>query len=148
MEVGRTTTFCPTCRSPSCVGRAQSPEWNFPHECHVSCPVRAASPGAPPGEPSQPLRLAGGVPGAGQGFRLLQFTASVSSGARGRPLVGSRGVHLGIVTKGITRGPGGACTGAGFAVPIETVIGSANGGVNRALGSGAARQMTAIRVDR
>jgi S1-C subfamily serine protease len=94
------------------------------------------------------LRLADDIPGAGQGFRLLRFTAPVSSGARGGPLVGSQGVHLGITTKGIARESGGASTEAGFAVPIETVIGSANGGGNQALGSGAALQMSAIRLDR
>jgi S1-C subfamily serine protease len=93
------------------------------------------------------LRLADDIPGAGQGFRLLQFTPPVSSGARGGLLVGSQGVHLGIITKGIARGPGGASTGAGFAVPVETVIGLANGSGSQALGSGAALQMTAIWLD-
>jgi hypothetical protein len=92
------------------------------------------------------LRLADDIPGAGQGFRLLQFTAPVSSGARG-VLVGSQGVHLGIITKGIARGPGGASTEAGLAIPIETVIGSANGSGSQALGSGTALQMSAIRLD-
>jgi hypothetical protein len=92
------------------------------------------------------LRLADETLGAAQGFRLLQFTPPVSSGARG-VLVGSQGVHLGIITKGIARGPGGASTEAGFAVPIETVIGLANGSGNRALAGGAALQMIAIRLD-
>jgi hypothetical protein len=97
---------------------------------------------------SAALRLADDIPRARQGFRLLQFTPPVSSGARGGLLVGSQGVHLGIITKGIARGLGGASTEAGFAVPIETVIGPANGSGSRALGGGAALQMTAIRLDR
>ena len=94
------------------------------------------------------LRLGDDIRGAGEGFRLLQFTALVSSPARGGPLVGSQGVHMGIITKGMARGPGGASTGAGFAVPIETVIGPADGSGNQALGSGVALPMTAIRLDR
>jgi hypothetical protein len=85
---------------------------------------------------------------AGQGFRLLQFAPPVSSGARRGPLVGSQGVHLGIITKRIAQGPGGASTGTWFAVPAETVIGLANGSGNQALGSGVALQTSAIRLDR
>ena len=61
--------------------------------------------------------------------------------------MGLQGVHLGVITKGIARGPGGASTEAGFAVPIETVIGSANGSGSQALGGGAALRMSAIRRD-
>jgi S1-C subfamily serine protease len=52
------------------------------------------------------LRLPDDIPGAGQGLRLVPFTAAVSSGARGGPLVGSQSIRLGIVTRGIARGPG------------------------------------------
>jgi hypothetical protein len=82
------------------------------------------------------LRLADEVPGAGQGYRLLQFTAPVSGGASGGPLADSRGTLLGIITKGIA-------SGAGFAVPIEAVIGLADGTGSLALGSGAALHMPA-----
>jgi S1-C subfamily serine protease len=91
------------------------------------------------------LRLADEIPGAGQGFRLLQFTAPVSSGASGGPLVDSQGALLGIITKGIAGGSGGAPAEAGFAVPIETVIGLADGSRSQALGSGVALQMPASR---
>jgi hypothetical protein len=91
------------------------------------------------------LRLADEIPGAGQGFRVLQFTAPVSGGASGGPLVDSRGALLGIITKGIAKGPGGAEPGAGFAVPIESVIGLADGTGDLALGNGAALQMPASR---
>jgi hypothetical protein len=82
------------------------------------------------------LRLADEVPGAGQGYRLLQFTAPVSAGASGGPLVDSRGDLLGIITKGMA-------SGAGFAVPIESVIGLADGTGTTVLGNGAALQMPA-----
>jgi hypothetical protein len=94
------------------------------------------------------LRRADHMPVARQGFRLLRFTAPGSSGGRGGPLVGSQGVHLGIITNGISRGPGGAPAEAGFAVPIETVIGLANGNSSQAPGSGAALKMTAVQIDR
>jgi len=80
------------------------------------------------------LRLADEVPGAGQGYRLLQFTAPVSGGASGGPLADSNGNLLGIITKGME-------AGAGFAVPIEAVIGLSDGTGKLALGSGGALQM-------
>ena len=61
------------------------------------------------------------------------------------PLVGSQGVHLGTITKGIARGPGGASTEAGLAAPSETVIGLAKGRGEQALGNGAALEMPASR---
>ena len=91
------------------------------------------------------LRLADEIPGAGQGFRLLQFTAPVSGGASGGPLADARGALLGIITKGIAPGRGGTQPGAGFAVPIEMVIGLADGTGSLALGSGAALEMPASR---
>jgi S1-C subfamily serine protease len=91
------------------------------------------------------LRLADEIPGAGQGFRVLQFTAPVSGGASGGPLADSRGALLGIITKGIATGSGGTQPGPGFAVPIEAVIGLADGTGSLALGSGAALQMPANR---
>jgi len=91
------------------------------------------------------VRLADDIPGAGQGFRLLQFTAPVGSGASGGPLVDSQGALLGIITKAIARGSRGMPAEAGFAVPIQTVIGLADGSGNQALGSGAALQMPASR---
>jgi hypothetical protein len=53
-----------------------------------------------------------------------------------------------FLERGMARGPGGASTEAGFAVPMGTVIGSANGSGSQALGGGAALHMTAIRLDR
>ncbi len=73
------------------------------------------------------------VPGAGQGHRLIQFTAPVAPGASGGALVDSKGLLVGIITRG---GQAGA-----FAVPVESVIGLANGVLNTPLGGGAALQL-------
>jgi hypothetical protein len=81
-------------------------------------------------------RLADEIPGAGQGYRVLQFTAPVSGGASGGPVVDSNGTLVGIITKGLSAGGGAA-----FAVPIESVIGLTDGTENLALGNGAALQM-------
>ncbi len=90
-------------------------------------------------------RLADEIPGAGQGFRVLQFSAPVSGGASGGPLVDSRGALVGIITGGVASGTKGVASGVGFAVPIEAVIGLADGNMNLALGSGAALQMPSNR---
>ena len=86
-------------------------------------------------------RLADEVPGAGHGYGVLQFTAPVGGGSSGGPLVDSRGALVGIITKGVSSGQGGVQSGAVFAVPIESVIGLADGTGNLALGKGAALQM-------
>jgi len=40
----REATFCPPRPSSAHVDRARSREWIFPHVCHISCPIRAATP--------------------------------------------------------------------------------------------------------
>ncbi len=79
------------------------------------------------------IRPADEVPGAGSGFRLLQFTAPVAPGASGGALVDRSGNLIGVITggKGI----------AAFAVPIENVLGLPDAGHRIALGTGAALQM-------
>jgi hypothetical protein len=79
-------------------------------------------------------RMADEVAGAGQGYRLLQFAASIPNGASGGPLVDERGALLGIITKTIP-------SGIGLAVPMESVIGLADGTMNLALGSGSSLQL-------
>ena len=81
------------------------------------------------------IRPADEVPGAGSGFRLLQFTAPVAPGASGGALVDRNGALIGIIT-------GGKGTAA-FAVPIENVLGLPDLGPRVALGSGAALRMPA-----
>jgi hypothetical protein len=79
---------------------------------------------------------------------VLPFTAAVSRGASGGPPVDPQGALLGIITKRLARGLGGGSAEAGFAVPIETVIGLTDGSGKQALGSGAALPMTASRRGR
>jgi hypothetical protein len=79
------------------------------------------------------IRPAEEVPGAGSGFRLLQFTAPVAPGASGGALVDRNGAVIGIITGG--KGP------AAFAVPIESVLGLPEEGPRRMLESGAALQL-------
>lgn len=81
------------------------------------------------------IRPAEEVAGAGSGFRLLQFTASVAPGSSGGALVDRNGQLIGIITSGK-----GA---AAFAVPVENVYGLADSGRRIALGSGASLQLPA-----
>jgi hypothetical protein len=81
------------------------------------------------------IRPADEVPGAGTGFRLLQFTAPVAHGSSGGALVDKTGALIGIITSGKDN--------AAFAIPIENVLGLADSGHRIALGSGAALQMPA-----
>jgi hypothetical protein len=81
------------------------------------------------------VRSAEEVPGAGSGFRLLQFSGSVAPGSSGGALVDDSGNLIGI----ITRSQGSA----GFAVPMESVMELADSGHNAPFGSGAALQMPA-----
>ena len=77
-------------------------------------------------------RLADEVPGAGSGYRLLQFTASLSPGSSGGVLVDAQARALGIVVGFITPGQN-----VNFAVPVDSVAGlaAASGGTPFASGS-------------
>ena len=79
------------------------------------------------------LRPADEVPGAGTGFRLLQFTAPVAHGSSGGALVDHNGALIGIITSGKGN--------MAFAVPIGNVLGLPESGHSSALGSGAALQL-------
>lgn len=74
------------------------------------------------------IRLADEVPGAGTGFKLLQFNASVAPGSSGGALIDRSGALIGI----ITRGQGSTA----FAVPIESVEGLPDMGHPIILGAG------------
>lgn len=74
------------------------------------------------------VRPAEEVPGAGSGFRILQFSAPVAPGSSGGALVDKTGSLVGIITR--SRGA------FGFAVPIESVLGLPESGRPVALGSG------------
>jgi hypothetical protein len=84
------------------------------------------------------IRPADEVPGAGSGFRLLQFSAPVAPGASGGALVDRSGALIGIIT--------GGKGSAAFAVPIENVLGLPDSGHRIALGSGASLEMPAKAV--
>ena len=77
-------------------------------------------------------RLADEVPGAGSGYRLIQFTASLSPGSSGGVLVDAQARALGIVVGFITPGQN-----VNFAVPVDSVAGlaAASGGTPFASGS-------------
>jgi Trypsin-like peptidase domain len=77
-------------------------------------------------------RLADEVPGAGSGYRLLQFTASLSPGSSGGVLVDAQARALGIVVGSVTTGQN-----VNFAVPVDSVAGlaAASGGTPFASGS-------------
>jgi hypothetical protein len=81
------------------------------------------------------IRPAEEVPGAGSGFRLLQFSAPVAPGSSGGALVDRSGALIGIITAG--KGS------ASFAVPIESILGLPDSGRRIALGSGSSLQMPA-----
>jgi len=81
------------------------------------------------------IRPADEVPGAGSGFRLLQFTAPVAPGSSGGALVDRAGSLIGIII--------GSRESAGFAVPIESVLGLPDSGHRVAFGSGSSLQMPA-----
>ena len=85
------------------------------------------------------IRLADEIPGAGSGFRLVQFSAPVAPGSSGGALVDRTGSLIGIITSGKES--------AGFAVPIESVIGLPNSGITVALGAGTNLQMPAKLAD-
>jgi S1-C subfamily serine protease len=81
------------------------------------------------------IRPADEIPGAGSGFRLLQFTAPVAPGSSGGALVDRTGSLIGIITSG--KGT------AAFAVPIESVLGLSDSGHRVAFGSGSSLQLPA-----
>jgi hypothetical protein len=66
-------------------------------------------------------RLADEIPGAGAGFRVLQFTAPASPGASGGVLLDARGRALGLITGALNGGQA-----LNLAVPIENVLGLAD----------------------
>ncbi len=80
------------------------------------------------------IRPADEVPGAGNGYRLVQFTAPIAPGASGGTLLGPGGAIIGIITRG---GPGGTA----FAVPIESVLGLPDEAQHIVLGASSAPQL-------
>src|SRR3990172_8963 len=79
------------------------------------------------------VRLADEVPGAGSGYRVLQFTAPLSPGSSGGVVVDAQGRALGIVVGSEAGGQN-----LNFAVPVESVMGLLEGTERIRLGSGRA----------
>jgi len=78
------------------------------------------------------FRLADEVPGAGSGYRLLQFTAPSSPGSSGGVLIDSRGNALGLIVGSLTGGQN-----LNFAVPIDSVLGLSDTAATKTFASGA-----------
>jgi hypothetical protein len=66
------------------------------------------------------IKMADEVPGAGQGYRLVQFTAPISPESSGGVLVDAQGRALGIAVGTLSGGQN-----LNFAVPLESVLGLA-----------------------
>ncbi len=81
-------------------------------------------------------RLADEVPGAGSGFRLLQFTAPMSPESSGGVLVDGQARALGMILGSITSGQN-----VNFAVPIDSIVGLAAAAGGTPYASGARLQM-------
>lgn len=77
------------------------------------------------------IRMADEIEGAGTGYRVVQFTASVSPGSSGGVVVDFHGRAVGII---VATHPGGQ--NINFAVPVESVLGLADGQEPRQLGAG------------
>ncbi len=77
------------------------------------------------------VRQADEVPGAGSGYRLLQFTAPIAPGSSGGVVVDAEGRALGMVV-----GTESGGQNMNFAVPIESVVGLADSTERVRLGSG------------
>jgi len=77
-------------------------------------------------------RLADEVPGAGSGYRLIQFTAPSSPGSSGGVLIDGEGRALGLIVGSLSGGQN-----LNFAVPIENVLGLADVAPVKTFASGA-----------
>jgi hypothetical protein len=86
-------------------------------------------------------RLAEEVPGAGSGYRLLQFTAPTAPGSSGGVVLDAQARALGLIVGSIAQGQN-----LNFAVPIESVLGLADAPVGRTFASGAALRLPAERA--
>lgn len=81
-------------------------------------------------------KLADEVEGAGQGYRVMQFGGELAVGFDGGVVFAENGRPVGLMTREVA-----VPINAGFAVPISTVSGLANGDRRRSFGSGKALQL-------
>ncbi len=86
------------------------------------------------------MRMADEVPGAGSGYRILQFTAPLAPGSSGGVLVDAEASILGIVIGSFNVGQN-----VNFAVPIDSVAGLANASGGMRFDSGARLQSSATK---
>ena len=77
------------------------------------------------------FRMADEIPGAGSGYRLIQFTAPSSPGSSGGVVIDSRGNALGLIVGSIAGGQN-----LNFAVPIDSVLGLADTAPTKTFASG------------
>jgi S1-C subfamily serine protease len=87
------------------------------------------------------LRLADEVPGAGNGYRPLHFTASSSPGSSGGVLVDAQARALGIVVGSMTQGQN-----INFAGPMDSVAGLASASGGTPFASGVRLQLSGAKV--
>src|SRR6266849_4526208 len=80
-------------------------------------------------------RMADDVPGAGSGYKILQFTAPLSPGSSGGVLVDSEARILGIVVGSLSVGQN-----VNFAVPFDSIAGLGNASGGARFDSGARLQ--------
>src|SRR5262252_4810771 len=81
-------------------------------------------------------RRADDIPGAGSGYRLLQFTAPLPPGSSGGILVDAQGRALAIVIESLSTGQN-----VNFAVPLDSVVGMASMSGGTPFGSGSKLQL-------
>jgi S1-C subfamily serine protease len=84
------------------------------------------------------IRMADEVKGAGNGYRLLQFTTPVPPGSGGGVVVDAEGRAAGIVVEL------GQNQNLNFAVPLQSVLGLAEGTLKTTLGSGSALRLPSM----
>jgi hypothetical protein len=85
------------------------------------------------------VRPADEVPGAGNGYRLIQFTANIAPGSSGGALLDSQGNALGLIVGSLPRGQN-----LNFAVPIANVLGLADSPTTKAYSNGAALNLPGV----
>jgi S1-C subfamily serine protease len=86
-------------------------------------------------------RMADDVPGAGSGYRILQFTAPLSPGSSGGVLVDAEAKILGIVVGSLSVGQN-----VNFAVPIDSIAGLGNASGGTRFDSGARLQPSGFKA--
>jgi hypothetical protein len=86
-------------------------------------------------------RMADDVPGAGSGYRILQFTAPLSPGSSGGVLVDAEARILGIVVGSLSVGQN-----VNFAVPFDSIAGLGNGSGGTRFDSGGRLQPFSARA--